>query len=122
MPANYTLMRRFPLFAALILLALCSFSLAKITYPAYEGYVNDYANVIDEPTEQQITSIITGIEQNTTVEIAVLTVDTLGGQDIEGYSYEVFKQWGVGKKEEGVAKRGNKTAVKAGIITQERSP
>lgn len=60
--------------------------------------VVDQANVIDEPTEGRIDSTVKAYEQKTGNQIAVLTIKSLDGEDIEGYSYRVASAWGIGDK------------------------
>ncbi len=62
------------------------------------GYVSDYADITDDETEAQINALAVEIEQNTTAEIAVLTINSLEGQNIDQFAVETFEQWGVGKE------------------------
>jgi uncharacterized protein len=62
------------------------------------GFVNDYARLL---TQDQISSIenkISTFEKNTGSEIAVVTIDSLGGDTVENFAEELFKEWGIGKK------------------------
>ncbi len=63
------------------------------------NYVSDYAGIIDDNTEAQINALAAQIEQNSTVEIAVLTVPSLDGGDIDQFAVETFHDWGVGQKD-----------------------
>lgn len=63
------------------------------------NYVSDYAEIIPPTEEAQINSLAASIEQNSTVEIAVLTVPSLDGQDKDSFAVDTFKQWGIGKKD-----------------------
>jgi uncharacterized protein len=69
-----------------------------IAVPEYKGYVTDNANVLGE-WAPQIEELIKEIEKNTTAEIAVLTIDSLEGRNLEEYSLEIAQSWGVGKKD-----------------------
>ena len=82
--------------ALIIFLLLIPAVLAEI--PVYKGYVTDNANVLGE-WAPQIEKLITNIEKNTTAEIAVLTIDNLGGEVLEEYSLEIAREWGIGKKD-----------------------
>lgn len=87
-------------FLTLFLFSFLFLSVAFSTnYPSYHGYVNDYANLIDLQKESQINLIISSLEENTSVEIAVLTVDDLDGLDIETYAVELFEKWKIGKRD-----------------------
>jgi len=83
----------FLLFLLVIPLALA------VEYPKSINYVSDYANIISPEYEQLINQLAREIEDNTTVELAILVVDNLQGLDRETYVVEIFKQWGIGKKD-----------------------
>jgi uncharacterized protein len=71
---------------------------AEVTYPDYIGYVNDFAGILDSGTIDKITSIATEVNNKTTAEIAVATVNNLQGVTIEEYAVKLFEKWGIGKK------------------------
>lgn len=66
--------------------------------PRPKAWVNDFANVIAEPEEAKLSQLLTALEQQTGIELAVVTVKSLGGKDIESAAVELFQQWGIGKK------------------------
>src|SRR3989344_239769 len=93
-------MRISPKFALLFgVFSILLFSASAITYPKLSDFVTDNANIIDPAYEQQILELAKAIEQNTTAEIAVVTVTSLEGLPIETYAVELFKQAGIGKKD-----------------------
>jgi uncharacterized protein len=67
--------------------------------PAPTGYVNDYANVIDQATEDRLETILTNLKTVGQIEFAVVTVDTTGDTPIFDYSLAVARGWGIGSKE-----------------------
>lgn len=69
-----------------------------ISYPQTQGYVSDFAGIIDALTESRITSIAREIESKTSAQIAVVTIATLEGENIEYYANELFTQWKIGQK------------------------
>ncbi len=77
----------------ILLLFLCA---AKFPKPV--GYVNDFANIISYQYENKISSLITDLEQKTTAEIAVVTIQSLAGETVESYAVDLFEKWGIGKK------------------------
>jgi len=87
---------------ALFTIFLFSFALpfasAALHYPSPTGYVTDAANVLDAPSHQELESRLAAFEKSTSIEIAVATVPSLEGEEIESYAVELFKQWGIGKK------------------------
>jgi len=62
------------------------------------GYVNDFAHVLDPATKAQIEDICLQVDQKANAQIALVTVNTLDGRDIESYAVELFKKWGIGAK------------------------
>lgn len=69
--------------------------------PEPEGYVNDFANVIDKSYEQKITAIASKLKEASGAEIAVVTVKNLDPYGtIEEYSIELAEKWQVGQEEE----------------------
>src|ERR1700688_4155857 len=61
-------------------------------------YVNDFAHVLDQNTIVQMDEICRQIEQKAHAQIAVVTVRSLDGSDVESYAVDLFHQWGVGTK------------------------
>jgi len=74
------------------------------TFAKPTGRVTDFANVIDAATEAELDRELDQLEQNTSSEIAVATVSSLGNMSVEEYANKLFKQWGVGqaKQDNGV--------------------
>jgi uncharacterized protein len=66
--------------------------------PSPQGYVNDFAGVLDGGSKAEIASMVEGIEQSAGVEIAVVTLADLGGAPIEQLSIKYYEAWGIGKK------------------------
>ena len=60
------------------------------------GYVNDFAHVLDQNTSAQITDICRQIDEKAHAQIALVTINTLDGSDIESYAVDLFKKWGIG--------------------------
>jgi uncharacterized protein len=58
----------------------------------------DNANVIDADTENKLGSIYLNLKQRADIEFAVVTVDTIDGQDIFEYSLALYRGWGIGSK------------------------
>lgn len=82
-----------------ILLLLLMPIVDAIYYPKLTGYVNDFGNMINPIEEEQITQLAEKINRETTVEIAVVTVESLQGENIAEYATELGQRNGVGKKD-----------------------
>jgi uncharacterized protein len=61
-------------------------------------YVNDFAHVLDPGTIAQLDDICQQIEQKAHAQIAVVTINSLDGADIESYAVDLYKKWGIGSK------------------------
>jgi uncharacterized protein len=61
-------------------------------------YVNDFSHVLGQDTIAQIDDICRQIEQKAHAQIAVVTIQSLDGSDIESYAADLYKKWGIGSK------------------------
>jgi uncharacterized protein len=66
--------------------------------PVGDIYVQDFAQVLTESEKAEIRSLGRALEDKTTAQIAVLTVDTTGDQSIQEFSNTAFRQYGIGSK------------------------
>lgn len=63
------------------------------------GYVNDYAGVLDEPTRRGLETRCRALHDETTAQIAVVTIHRLeGGETAQHFTHELQETWGVGSK------------------------
>jgi uncharacterized membrane protein YgcG len=63
------------------------------------NFLSDYAMIVSDKNEPVINSVIRRYRTGTGVEIAVLTIPTLGEEiDLEEYAQVLFDKWGVGEK------------------------
>lgn len=85
----------------LILLLLLLPVATAVNYPQInKAFVTDNANIIDPVYKDKITKLAQQIEKETTVEIAVVTVESLEGESKEAYAEKLFRQPpGIGKKD-----------------------
>jgi uncharacterized protein len=60
--------------------------------------VHDFANLLSADQRAELESIARDVEQKTTAQIAVVTVNSLDGLTVENYAHELFEKWGIGKK------------------------
>ncbi len=64
-----------------------------------QGYVNDFAGVIDPQTQQELTAICNEVDQKAQAQIAVVTVKSLEGEPIDDFSIDLATRWGIGPKQ-----------------------
>ena len=84
---------------ALALLALARVAAGEpVSQLKPTGYVNDFAHVLDGPSIAQLDNLCAQIDQKAHAQIAIVTIHSLDGGDIDSYAVDLFKQWGVGSK------------------------
>ncbi|HME46090.1 MAG TPA: TPM domain-containing protein [Syntrophorhabdales bacterium] len=84
--------------AQLILLLLLPFSLEALDVPPLKAHVNDYAHMFSARTVQETERTLADFEAKESTQIAVLTVPTLAGENLEEYSIKVAEAWKIGWK------------------------
>jgi uncharacterized protein len=67
-------------------------------YPEPVGFVNDFAGFISPDTERVLDGIAREVKAKTGAELAVVTIRTTGGEDIEEYAVGLFMDWGIGRE------------------------
>jgi uncharacterized protein len=86
-------------FLPAVFLFLASVKTASaLEIPALRGRVNDYAGVTGAEPARALESRLAQFEAETGHQVVVLTVPTLEGEDIEGFSIRVAENWKIGKK------------------------
>jgi uncharacterized protein len=89
--------RVFLLLAVFVLLsALEVFCLP--TFPTPEGFITDRANILTTSEKVTVEEVLSRFAKETSNEVAVLIVPSLGGISVEEYANKVFHQWGIGNK------------------------
>lgn len=63
-----------------------------------QGYVSDFAGVIDAESRAAIESYAAAVEQSTGTQMSFVTLKTLDGEPLEDVSIDLFRQFGVGQK------------------------
>ncbi len=89
---------RFSLITSLLLL-LFPLSCTAIEPPTERFYINDFANILNDETEQYIFEHSAQLYEATTAQIVVVTVPNLEGKSLEEYSLELARNYGIGDKE-----------------------
>lgn len=73
-------------------------AVAEIDLPSPRHYVEDYANVIDGSEEHSLNGILQELEQKTSAQYIVLTVQSTEGMPIEQFAIEHAQKWQLGQK------------------------
>jgi uncharacterized protein len=72
----------------------------RVPAPVGDIYIQDFANILSEPEREELRQIGRTLEDQTTAQVAVLTVETIGEQTIEQFANEAFRQYGIGSAAE----------------------
>jgi uncharacterized protein len=63
-----------------------------------QGYVSDFAGVIDARSRLELERYCKRVEQATGAQVALVTLDTLGGEPVDDVANLLFRRWSVGQK------------------------
>jgi uncharacterized protein len=74
-------------------------SAQDLTFPALTGRVVDQANLLSPAKEAELTARLEKLEQDTTDQLVVVTVESLQDRDIADYGYQLGRHWGIGQSE-----------------------
>ena len=86
----------------LVVVMFLNFSLGEGAVPpkpTRDIYVQDLAGVMDSESKAKILQIGRALDEKTTAQVVVVTVPSLEGQDLESYSLELMRAWGIGQKD-----------------------
>ncbi len=86
--------------AALLIAAflLSWLAFAAPNYPALTGRIVDNANLISYEDRAAIEAELAGLESQSTDQVAVVTVPSLDGYEIEDYGVGLARSWGIGQQ------------------------
>ena len=83
-----------------VFLTLLFNSNTQTEYPTLTEFVTDSAEVITALDELSLQDKLIAYEKKKTHQIVVLTIESLNGDTIENYAFQVFNRNGIGQKEE----------------------
>jgi len=63
-----------------------------------QGYLSDFASVVDPASRAEIERYSKRVEQATGAQLAFMTIGTLGGEPVEDVANLIYLKWGIGKK------------------------
>ena len=87
------------LFLTLVIIPLLMAPVAMgVDVPYLTGRVTDNAKLLSPDVHRAITETLKAHEERTTNQIALLTVESLEGENIEEYAAAVFQEWKLGQK------------------------
>src|ERR1700683_3408494 len=65
-----------------------------------EGYVSDFAHVVDPQSRAELEDYAARVEQGTGAQLAFVTLSSLQGEPIEDVTNDLFHAWAIGQKKE----------------------
>lgn len=86
------------LIIALLFIFVCAPIYAAQNLPEPAGWVNDFAGVISPEYINKLNSLISSVEEKTSSEIAVVTINSIAPYDEKEYARLLFDKWKPGKK------------------------
>jgi uncharacterized protein len=80
--------------------ALCAPSGLAVDWKTLQpqGYVSDFAKVVDPATRARLESYCGAVERTAGAQMALVTIQSLEGEPIEDVANTIFRAWGVGQK------------------------
>ncbi len=86
----------------MLALLLCAAAALAADFAALkpQGYVSDFAGVIDPASRAQLERYCANLERVTGAELALVTLPSLQDEPIEDVANALFRAWGIGKKGE----------------------
>jgi len=75
------------------------FSISALSLPKLDGFVVDEANIFSRSQENQLTSLIRGLEKDSNIQARVVSVKSLQGYDVADYTIRLAEDWGIGSKQ-----------------------
>ena len=116
-----------PLLALLCLLfASIGFSQGIPARPDPPRLVNDFAHLMSPDQVEQLEVKLDRYNDSTSTQIAIVTVESLGGDEVGSYAAELGEKWGVGTKQNHngivilVAKQEHKETIRTGYGVEEK--
>ncbi len=73
-------------------------SIPNVYLMATPTYVSDPDSLLDATDEQVINETLSNLEAESTIEVAVVAVNSIGEADARQFGWELFNHWGIGKE------------------------
>jgi uncharacterized membrane protein YgcG len=89
--------KRLAILLILLSVAVSLWGQVSTTYPKAKGLVSDYAGKLDEAQINELSGLIRNYERKTSIEFAVVVVDSLHGRSARDYAVGLGSAWRVGK-------------------------
>lgn len=91
-------MKRFLLYLFLFISTICVNAQNLPQRPVPPRLVNDFAHVLSSEQNQILESRLVALDDSTSNQIAIVTIPSLDGYDIDVYANKLYRSWGIGTK------------------------
>jgi uncharacterized protein len=95
-PARSFFQRSFAILSLILFALSCQARDWKTLKP--QGYVSDFAAVLDQTSKTALEAYCANVEQSTGTQMAFVTIQSLEGEAIEDVANDIFRGFGVGQK------------------------
>jgi uncharacterized protein len=82
-----------------IIFIFAASALFSLDIPRLKSAVNDNANIINSKDEEKLEALLRDVQAKTSSQVALLTISSLQGENLEDYSLRVAQEWELGQKE-----------------------
>ncbi len=84
-----------------LLVCVASFAVWAVDWKTLkpQGYVSDFADVIDAAAKAQLENYCAAVERATGAQMALVTIPSLEGEPVEDVANTIYRAWGVGQKQ-----------------------
>ena len=89
----------FSVIIVLLCAILCHSKALNLPEPTNKFYISDFANVLSDETENYILNQSNALNEKTSAQVVVATVNSLENVSIEEYGVSLFRKWGIGNKD-----------------------
>jgi uncharacterized protein len=93
-----TVVLLFVALTTLVRAAIPSDALLERLQPQPGRFVNDFARVLNDSQRDALEQRVRALQQKTDAELAVVTLPSLEGGQIDDFTNRLFRRWGVGQK------------------------
>jgi len=91
-------MKKYSSWFLLLFLIFASAPAVSLEVPGLQGYVNDYAGLIAPEAKAKLENDLRAFEQSDSTQVVILTIPSLEGEDLEGFSIRVATTWKIGQQ------------------------
>jgi len=81
----------------ILLLSASVFSLFALDPPPLKGRINDNADLLSSSEEGELSRYLEAVEKESGAQMALLTIPSLEGDNLESFSYRTAQEWQLGK-------------------------